>query len=94
MKKIIITGTSSGIGLALTEHFASLGHHVIAVTRRQEALEILQQSYPLNITIVIADVTKTNERLNIKQALSTEDTGVFLIHNAGIAIPRLLSEVS
>ena len=93
-KTIVITGASSGIGFALAEYLASLGHHVIAVARRPESLETLQRSFPFNITPVIADVTQPNDRLAIKNALTPEDTGIFLIHNTGVASPRLLSEIS
>ena len=94
MKKIIITGASSGIGKALTEHLSSLGHHVIAVARRREPLEILQKSYPSTISVVVADITQSNDRLKIKEVLTPQDTGSILIHNAGIAVPRLMAKIS
>jgi len=93
-KTIIITGASSGIGRALSIHLASLKYHVIAVARNQEALEQLQQLYPVNIKIVIADITKIEDRLKIKNALCPEEVGVYLIHNAGIASPKLLADIS
>ena len=93
-KKIIITGANSGIGMALAEHFSLLGHHVVAVARSQGALEKLQHSFASTLTIVIADVTKQDDRLKIKISLSSEDTGVLLVHCAGIAIPRLLAEIT
>lgn len=94
MKKIIITGASTGIGKALAEHLSSLGHPVIAVARRREPLEILQKSYPSIMRIVVADITQPNDRLKIKETLTPQDTGSILIHNAGIAVPRLLTEIS
>ena len=92
-KKIIITGASSGIGKALTAHLASIGHHVIAVARNRALLQDLQLQYP-SISIIDADITQKEGRSNIKKALSPEDTGIYLIHNAGIASPSLLSDIS
>ncbi len=91
---IIVTGASSGIGKALAEHFAAFNHNVIAVARRKEMLEELQKLYPDNIKVVVADITKNEDRLKIKNAIEPNTTGVFLVHNAGIAIPRKFSELT
>ena len=93
-KKIVITGASSGIGRALAMQFASLGHRVIPLARHRELLETLQQTYPLHIEIIVADITKTVDRDSLKAALSKEERGVFLVHNAGIAVPQLISGLS
>ena len=39
---VLITGAASGIGLALTQHFAARGEHVIASDLRGSALEALE----------------------------------------------------
>ena len=83
-KKIVITGASSGIGRALAMQFASLGHRVIAVARHRKLLETLQQTYPLHIEIIVADITKTVDLDSIQAALSKEERGIFLVHNAGV----------
>jgi benzil reductase ((S)-benzoin forming) len=93
-KTIIITGASSGIGKSLAEYLASLQHHVIAVGRNQIALEELKQLYPENIKIVVADINNKDDQLKIKEALDLKETGIFLVHSAGIATPRLLSEIT
>jgi short-subunit dehydrogenase len=93
-KTIIVTGASSGIGKALAEHLAAFNHKVIAVARRKDMLEELLKLYPDNIKIVVADITKNEDRLKVKNAIDPNETGVFLIHNAGIATPRKLAELS
>ncbi|EKD72826.1 MAG: short-chain dehydrogenase/reductase SDR [uncultured bacterium] len=93
-KTIIITGASSGIGEALARHLAALNHNVIAVGRNKKALEELQKSYSQNIKIVVADITKNEDQLKINNALDAKDTGVFLVHNAGVAAPQMLVNLS
>jgi benzil reductase ((S)-benzoin forming) len=92
--KIVITGAGSGIGLALAEHFAKLGFTIIAIGRRSELLQALKSRYPENIIPIIADITKAEERFKIKTALTEQDTGCILIHNAGVAFPRLIESIS
>jgi len=44
-KTVLVIGATSGIGLALAEKLISNGSHVIAVGRRQENLDILQEKH-------------------------------------------------
>lgn len=85
--KIIITGATSGIGLALTEHFAQRHFTVVAIGRRQSLLQALQDKYATRIIPVKADITKPEERAHIHTVLTAQDKACFLIHNAGLAIP-------
>jgi benzil reductase ((S)-benzoin forming) len=93
-KTIIITGASSGIGYALAKHLSFLDHQIIAVGRQQQSLEELKLHNPHKIKIVVADINKKEDQLKIKESLTPKTKGTFLIHNAGIATPRLLSEIS
>lgn len=94
VRRVIISGASSGIGFALADRFASLGFSVIAIARRQSLLKQLQKLYPTKIIPIIADITKPDERLKIRASLSAEDTGTILIHNAGMADPHLIETLS
>lgn len=55
-KKIIILGASSGIGRELARQYAAEGHAVLAVARRQELLDTLQQEFPAQIKVQAADI--------------------------------------
>lgn len=93
-KTIIITGASSGIGYALAQHLANAGHNVIAVGRNQSALDELIKTNPANIKVVVADITIGEDREKIKQVLPPNEQGVYLVHNAGIAVPGLLANMT
>lgn len=61
MKRIIIYGASSGIGMSLARLYAAQGEKIAVAARRIENLEMLQQEYPHNIIPFKADVSQGNE---------------------------------
>src|ERR1700739_1110515 len=60
-KVAVITGGTSGIGLATAQRFVDEGAHVFIVARRQEGLNEAVATIGKNVTPVQADVTKTND---------------------------------
>lgn len=93
-KTVVITGAASGIGNGLAEHLAVLQHNVIAVSRNKSALKKLQQANPKNIKYVVADITHKEDQLKVKDAIASQEVGVYLVHNAGVAIPQVISELT
>ena len=57
----VITGGSSGIGLATAKRFVDEGAYVFIVGRRQLELDKAVQQIGHNVTAVQADVTKLDE---------------------------------
>lgn len=85
MKNIIITGVSSGIGLAIAEKLLSKGHRVAGLSRRTEKMTALQEQYGDKFLSIACDVTKPEEVENAKQkALAAWNSVDVLINNAGV----------
>lgn len=57
-KNFIVIGASSGMGRQIAGELAEAGAHVLAVARRQELLRQLQEKYPTNISVAVADMTE------------------------------------
>jgi NAD(P)-dependent dehydrogenase (short-subunit alcohol dehydrogenase family) len=93
-RQIIITGASTGIGREAALCLAKLGHQVIAVARSEELLLSLQALCPEQIRVVAADLSKEEGRFRVKAALSSENTGVYLINNAAVAEAGLLKNLT
>lgn len=60
MKKIIVMGATSGIGLQVAERLAQKGHMVGAAGRKHEVLKKLKKAYPDNIETEVIDITESD----------------------------------
>ncbi len=56
-RKIVLTGATRGLGRALTEQFAALGHTVLACGRSAESVASLRQIYCQPHDFAVVDVT-------------------------------------
>jgi len=90
---VLVTGASTGIGLAITQYLASRGMHVFAGARKQEALESLAKNP--NVTPIPLDVTKAEDIKQAKKIIEEKTAGLFgLVNNAGIGNGGPLMDVS
>lgn len=72
MKKVLLTGASSGIGKAIAEKLSKAGYNLICTVRKEEdkiALEYLNN----NIECFYLDVTKDDEVKNLYYKLKSEN---------------------
>ena len=101
-KVVLITGGSSGIGLAAAKQLASAGAHVWLAARRLELLEPALKEVqaarrdPSQICgIVSADVSDYKQAARIVETV-TKSAGVpdVLINSAGISQPGYVQELS
>ncbi len=81
---ILITGGTSGIGLAFTKEFHRLGNQIIICGRRKDRLSDIGKQYP-GIVTKACDVSSAKEREELaKWAVTNYDDLNVLINNAGI----------
>jgi short-subunit dehydrogenase involved in D-alanine esterification of teichoic acids len=82
--KVLITGATSGIGLALAEKFTALGNTVIATGRSKEKLALLAQKIPQLITFCCDLASREGiDELIIFIEREHQDLNI-LVNNAGI----------
>ncbi|GIL22899.1 MAG: short chain dehydrogenase [Bacteroidota bacterium] len=96
-KVVIITGGSSGIGLALAEKFGSEGSKVLITGRNQESLEkavTALREKGITISAFQADVSKeADNKAMAEAAIQQYGTIDILINNAGVSMRALFTEV-
>jgi len=91
MAKWLITGASSGLGLALTKKVLSEGHTVVAAVRRVEVLAELTLQYPEQLLVESLDVTQIDKIQDIAKKYSDIDV---VVNNAGGAIIGAMEELT
>lgn len=99
-KVIIVTGASSGIGLASVTRFASLGAKVVLAARSLDKLEKIaeqlsnSQQSTANVLCVKTDVTKEEDCKNlIEQTVSYFGKIDVLVNNAGISMRAVFKDM-
>lgn len=92
-KAVLVTGASTGIGRAITEHLAARGHFVYASARKQADLDSLNKI--ANVQAIKLDVT---QQADIDAAVTTilkAGRGLYaLVNNAGIATVGSVADTS
>lgn len=95
---VVITGATKGIGLALSELFASQGANIAICSRTMEDIvevaKTLSERYP-NIEIIghVADMSKKAEVKEFAAVIAEDwDRVDVLINNAGVFIPCALAD--
>ncbi|KAJ3952101.1 hypothetical protein N0V92_011472 [Colletotrichum tropicale] len=88
----LITGTTSGMGAAMMEHFAARGDRVIA-TGRSASVRLADKKssniFPLDLDAT-APLAVVKER--IEKAIQTFGHIDFVVNNAGISVPQTIEE--
>lgn len=81
----VVTGASSGIGLAVTERLLAQGARVLAMSRQIGGLAELSERFHTQLSWVPGDVTQATDLERLAQQAETLGPVSFLVPNAGIA---------
>jgi short-subunit dehydrogenase len=96
-KVVIITGASSGIGLATAREFAAAGARVVLAARRADLLEGLEaelKARGYDALAVVTDVTREEDcRMLIEKTIEKYGRIDILINNAGLSMRALFRDV-
>jgi NAD(P)-dependent dehydrogenase (short-subunit alcohol dehydrogenase family) len=92
-KLVVITGATSGIGLATAHKFASKGADLLSINRNIEKSEKLKQeietTYGVECNYLIADLSSLKESFRVANELKALSKPIdVLIHNAGVFLTK------
>ena len=90
-KTALITGASSGIGVAYADGFAARGSNLILVARRKDRLEALatrlMKQYSVQVDVIAHDLTSPDAVAKLEKEIAKKKLSVdVLINNAGFGL--------
>jgi NAD(P)-dependent dehydrogenase (short-subunit alcohol dehydrogenase family) len=90
-RAVLVTGASTGIGRAITEHLAAAGFHVYAGARKDKDLAELDAI--ANVDAIRLDVTNAADIAAAVDTITKAGRGLYgLVNNAGVAVRGALAE--
>jgi hypothetical protein len=97
-RTVLITGSSSGIGAAFAEVFASEGFDLVIAARREDRLRALAASlakrYHCRVHVVVSDLSAVDASARLCDNLASNGIVIdALVNNAGYGVPRRISRV-
>ncbi|MDO0929623.1 SDR family oxidoreductase [Streptomyces sp. TG1A-8] len=94
-KTALVTGGTSGIGLAVVRRFVDEGAHVFITGRRQQQLDAVAREFGDRVTAVRADASVPSEVAALFEAVAARGQGLDAVHaNAGVGGFKALAEVT
>lgn len=99
MPTALITGASSGIGVAFAEVFAAEGYDLFLVARNKERLDAVAQDlkirFDVNTRVVVADLVTDEGIAIVEDLLASSNPAIdFLVNNAGFGHKGVFHETS
>ncbi len=87
----LITGASSGIGVAYADGFAARGSNLILVARRKDRLDALatrlKKQYSVNVEVIAQDLTASGAVAKLEKEIAKKKLSVdVLVNNAGFGL--------
>jgi short-subunit dehydrogenase len=93
MSTALVTGATSGIGLAFCRELAERGHDLVIVARRRAKLENvsdeLRARHSINVEILAADLSKRSQLRRVADRLADRERPIdLLVNNAGFGTSK------
>lgn len=88
---MLITGASSGIGLAIAKQAATMGYHLVVASRNVQKLNLLkselESQYKINVQVFQADLSQINQAQKLYYDITESGIEIdILVNNAGVGI--------
>jgi uncharacterized protein len=94
----VVTGASSGIGVAYAEQLIQRGYDLLLVARRKERLDVLAerltQTSHRQVSTLVADLGNPTDLAQLEHILESRDDISLLVNNAGAGAIGPILEVS
>lgn len=84
--KVLITGSSRGIGHSLVLHALAKGHEVLAVARDTSTLQKVKEESGGKLTLLAANVSTPDGLKTVVEAVKKQGALDILVNNAGVLV--------